>query len=128
MMFIFLPLIAAAMYVLYLGSGRYYVEHLLFVVHFHAFFFLGALVILLAERAAWLAPGTSFAAGVKIVGSFLIAVFSIYVPVYLFVAMRRVYGQGRLVTFLKYSTLGIAYLIGMVLTVLGLLFYTALTL
>ena len=40
MMFIFLPLIAAVMAVLYVRSGRYYVEHLLFVVHFHAFFFL----------------------------------------------------------------------------------------
>ena len=128
MMFIFLPLIAAAMYVLYLGSGRYYVEHLLFVVHFHAFFFLGGLVILLAERAAGLAPGTSVAAGLKVVGNLLIAAFSIYVPVYLFIAMRRVYGQGRFVTLLKYSALGIAYLFGMVLTVLGLLFYTALTL
>jgi hypothetical protein len=32
------------------------------------------------------------------------------------------------VTLLKYSTLGIAYLFSMVITVVGLLFYTALTL
>jgi Protein of unknown function (DUF3667)/Domain of unknown function (DUF4286) len=128
MMFIFLPLIAVVMYLLYIGSGRYYVEHLLFVVHFHAFFFLGGLVILLVERTAWLAPGTTFAAGAKGVGNFLMAAFAVYVPVYLFVAMRRVYGQGRLVTFLKYSALGIAYLTGLVITALGLLFYTALTL
>ncbi len=50
MMFIFLPLIAAVMFVLYLGSGRYYVEHLLFFVHFHAFFFLGGIAVLLLER------------------------------------------------------------------------------
>ncbi len=129
MMFIFLPLIAAVMYVLYIGSGRYYVEHLLFVVHFHAFFFLGGLLILLAERAA--------VAGARHVvrrrrerpsetSSWPSSLF--YVPVYLFIAMRRVYGQGRFVTFLKYSALGIAYLFGLVFTVLGLLFYTALTL
>ncbi len=128
MMFIFLPLIAAAMYVLYLGSGRYYVEHLLFVVHFHALFFLGGLVFLLIERVGWLAPGTSFAAGANTVAGFLLAAFTVYVPVYLFIAMRRVYGQGRFVTFAKYSALGIAYMIGLVLTALGLLFYTALTL
>ena len=128
MMFIFLPLIAVVMYVLYIGSGRYYVEHLLFVVHFHAFFFLGGLVILLVERTAWLAPDTSFAAGMKAVGNFLIAAFTVYVPVYLFIAMRRVYGQGRFVTFLKYTALGLAYLVGMAFTALGLLFYTALTL
>jgi hypothetical protein len=128
MMFIFLPLIAAVMYVLYIGSGRYYVEHLLFVVHFHAFFFLGGLVILLAERTSWLAPGTSFAAAGKSVGGFLIAAFTLYVPVYLYVAMRRVYEQGRFVTFAKYSALGIAYMFCMVITAVGLLFYTALTL
>jgi hypothetical protein len=128
MMFIFLPLIAAVMYVLYIGSGRYYVEHLLFVVHFHAFFFLGGLVILLAERTSWLAPGTRFAAAGKTFGGFLIAAFTIYVPVYLYIAMRRVYEQGRLVTFAKYSALGIAYLFCMVITAVGLLFYTALTL
>ena len=55
MMFIFLPLIAAVMFVLYLGSGRYYVEHLLFFVHFHAFFFLGGAAVLLLERlSTWL--------------------------------------------------------------------------
>jgi hypothetical protein len=42
--------------------------------------------------------------------------------------MRRVYGQGRIVTLIKYSTLGVAYLFSMVITGLGLLFYTALSL
>ncbi|HQR49396.1 MAG TPA: DUF4286 family protein [Steroidobacteraceae bacterium] len=128
MMFIFLPLIAVVMYVLYIGSGRYYVEHLLFVVHFHAFFFLGGLAFLLIERLQWLAPGTAFADGVKAVAGFFMVAFLVYVPVYLFVAMRRVYGQGRFVTFLKYSTLGVAYLFCLVFTAVGLLFYTALTL
>ena len=63
MMFVFLPLIAAVIYVLYLGSGRYYVEHLLFVVHYHAFFFLGGLAILLVDRlAAWTTATTAGAA------------------------------------------------------------------
>lgn len=128
MMFIFLPLIAVVMYVLYLGSGRYYVEHLLFVVHFHAFFFLGGLAFLLIERLQWLAPGTAFANGARAVAGLFMVAFLVYVPVYLFVAMRRVYGQGRFVTFLKYSTLGVAYLFCLVFTAVGLLFYTALTL
>ena len=51
-----------------------------------------------------------------------------YVPYYLYRAMRRVYGQGRIVTLMKYSLLLIGYLVFMTLTVLGLLAYTALTL
>lgn len=128
MMFIFLPLIAVVMYVLYIGSGRYYVEHLLFVVHFHAFFFLGGLVFLLTERVGWLAPGTPFATSANTVANFLMAVFSLYVPIYLYIAMRRVYGQGRMITFAKYSALGVAYLVCAAFTAVGLLVYTALTL
>ena len=39
-LFILLPLMALMLRVLYPLSKRYYVEHLLFVVHYHAFFFL----------------------------------------------------------------------------------------
>jgi hypothetical protein len=42
--------------------------------------------------------------------------------------MRRVYGQGRLVTVLKYSLLFLGYVVFLGLTVFGLLAYTALTL
>lgn len=127
MMFIFLPLIGLVLYVLYLGSGRYYVEHLLFVVHYHAFFFLGGIAILLLERLATATegggPGRFFSAA----GDLTIAAFVLYAPYYLYRAMRRVYGQGRIVTLAKYGVLGVAYLVSMALTAVGLLAYTALT-
>jgi hypothetical protein len=128
MMFIFLPLIAGAMFVLYLGSGRYYVEHLLFVVHYHAFFFLGGLAILLVQHSALLAPGTAYAGIAHSAGGLLTAAFTVYAPIYLYRAMRLVYGQGRIVTFLKYGALAIAYVACLAFTAVGLLFYTALTL
>jgi hypothetical protein len=128
MMFIFLPLIAGVMYVLYLGSGRYYVEHLLFFVHYHAFFFLGGLVIVLLERTAALMKGVGIAGILDSAGKFLTVVMIFYVPYYLYRAMRRVYGQGRFLTLVKYSILGVGYLFFLTLTGVGLLFYTALTL
>jgi len=128
MMFIFLPLIGVVMYMLYLGSGRYYVEHLLFVVHYHAFFFLGGIVILLLERASTATAGTGAGKGLAFAKGLVTAAFAIYVPYYLYRAMRRVYGQGHIVTLAKYSVLGIAYVFCMTITALGLLFYTALTL
>jgi hypothetical protein len=42
--------------------------------------------------------------------------------------MRRVYGQGRGVTLVKYTLLGVGYLFFMTLTIVGLVAYTALTL
>jgi hypothetical protein len=50
-----------------------------------------------------------------------IVVASFYVPVYLFIAMRRVYGQGRIITFLKYIVLVTAYSMGFFATMLGAL-------
>jgi hypothetical protein len=38
-LFIFLPIVALLFKILYLGSGRYYVEHLIYILHNHAFLF-----------------------------------------------------------------------------------------
>jgi hypothetical protein len=40
----------------------------------------------------------------------------LYLPYYLFVSMRRVYGQGRLRTFAKLAVLAAAYVFGGALT------------
>jgi hypothetical protein len=127
MMFIFLPLMAAALALLYFRSGRYYVEHLLFVVHFHAFFFLAGIFVLLLVRLSGLATGV-VAQGLAAVQELLGAVLVLYVPVYLLKAMRRVYAQSWWKTVPKYALLGIAYLVAMIFTGLGLLAYTALSL
>jgi hypothetical protein len=127
MMFIFLPLIAAVMAVLYFRSGRYYVEHLLFVVHFHAFFFLAGIVVLLLDRLAGLLSGPA-AGGVQALQGLLAAALVFYVPWYLLKAMRRVYEQSWWKTLPKFAVLGMAYLFSLAITVVGLLAYTALTL
>lgn len=127
MMFIFLPLIAAVLSVLYVRSGRYYVEHLLFVVHFHAFFFLAGIVVLLLERLAESVAGP-LAGGINAAQAALGTVLVFYVPWYLLRAMRRVYEQGWWKTVPKFALLGLAYFFSLVFTGLGLLAYTALTL
>ena len=49
-MFVFLPLLALVMKLLYWRPKRYYVEHLLFLIHNHAFVFL-LLTMLALHRA-----------------------------------------------------------------------------
>ncbi len=112
---VLLPLMAFVLKALYPLSRRYYVEHLLFFVHFHAFFFLIlSLQILFMRLSALLHIPEALAILTVVIASF-------YVPVYLFVAMRRVYGQGRFVTFIKYIGLVIAYILGFTATMLGAL-------
>ena len=127
MMFLFLPLIAAVLSVLYLRSGRYYVEHLLFVVHFHAFFFLAGIVALLVDLLARQLPA-GVVGPVEVAQGVLGTVLVLYVPVYLLKAMRRVYAQSWWKTLPKFAILGLAYFVSLAFTIVGLLAYTALTL
>lgn len=110
MMFFFLPLVAALMKLLYLGSGRGYVEHLLVLCHFHAFFFLaGTLLSLLgAAGSAW--PAVSPAGGLG--RMVLIA----YLPLYPLLAMRRVYAETWGRTLWKALVLGLGYGFSLVLS------------
>ncbi len=109
---ILLPLMALALKILYPLSRRYYVEHLLFFVHFHAFFFLILTLQILWDRLIG-ALGLHEAIGVL-----PIVAASFYIPIYLFKAMRRVYGQGFFMTFFKYVVMLVVYTAGFGLTML----------
>jgi hypothetical protein len=110
---VLLPIMAFVLKLLYPLSRRYYVEHLLFFVHFHAFLFLILTLQILIGRLNSVLPTP------EAVGILVIVAASFYVPVYLFVAMRRVYGQGRLVTAFKYIALSVSYFAGFTVTMLG---------
>jgi hypothetical protein len=103
---ILLPLMAFVLKVLYPLSKRYYVEHLLFVVHYHAFFFLILTLQITFSRFATFASIPEAAVDATTLAA------SIYIPVYLYKAMRRVYGQGHFVTTLKFVVLAMAYFFG----------------
>lgn len=116
---ILLPLMALVLKLLYPLSRRYYVEHLLFFVHYHAFFFLMLTLEILLARIGALVGVLDW------LFTLVIVIASFYIPVYLFVAMRRVYGQGRIITFLKYILLVVAYATGFTLVMLGAVLSTA---
>jgi hypothetical protein len=97
---------ALVLKVLYPLSKRYYVEHLLFIVHFHAFFFL---ILILQVLFGRLVSALSLADAIADVTVFAIG---LYVLVYLYKSMRHVYGQGHLATIPKYLVLLTAYLAG----------------
>ena len=114
---VLLPIMAMVLKVLYPLSRRYFVEHLLFFVHFHAFFFLIlTLQILFARLAGLLGPEDGV---IDTIGTLILVATSLYIPVYLYKAMRRVYGQGHFITQMKYFMLSVAYLTGATLTMVG---------
>ncbi|MEL7186622.1 MAG: hypothetical protein AAFN50_09355, partial [Pseudomonadota bacterium] len=115
---VLLPLMALVLKMLYPLSRRYFVEHLLFFIHFHAFFFLILTLQILFSRLGNAVPFVP-----KPATDLILVVASFYVPVYLYKAMRKVYGQGHLVTIFKYSLLQVAYLLGLFVTFIGALLF-----
>jgi len=122
MMFLLLPILALINKVLYIRSRRYYIEHLLFFTHVHVFVFLVLSAVIIGNGLFALVPG-----GVHPPGIVSAAVW-IAVPAYVYLAMRRVYGQRRFKTFIKFGLLLIAYAFSLCVTTLVGLLYSFLTL
>lgn len=118
-LFFFLPLIALALKLLYPLSGKYYVEHLLFVLHFHAFAFLILSLDLVTASLLELAGLPTWP---------ITTLVSVYMPVYLYRSMRRVYQQGTLATLLKYVLILAFYFFSLLMTLAVTTALTALTL
>jgi hypothetical protein len=115
-MFLFLPLLAALMLLMYWRPRHYYVEHLLLLVHNHAFVFV---ILPLAWGLSALLPSVS---------AWLDLVLFLYVAWYMYRSMRIAYGQGPGLTLAKLTALSFFYLVfGLTMFVLNFA-YSALTL
>jgi hypothetical protein len=117
-LFVFLPLVAALMKLLYWRPHRYYLEHLLLLIHNHSFAFLMMSIYTLATR--WIS--SSNVVGVL----FLIAAWCLVR--YLYRSMKNFYGQSRWLTALKFAVLGCAYLLCGLFMLLATAFYSVATL
>jgi len=115
MMFVFLPLVALLLKLFYIRSKRYYMEHLVFTLHNHAFVYTAMIFILLAgvlgKHFIWLAtPARYFK---DIVGW--------YIVIYIFLAMLFYYRQSFIKTLIKFLLLGFIYWLVLIITfVLGI--------
>ncbi len=108
--FVLMPVIAAVFWLLYFRQKRFYVEHLVFTLHFYSFAFL-----LLGITA--LIPIQS----VNFVGIVVILI-------YLFIGLRRNYDQSFLKTGLKLLMFGAIYIGILLMALFGTLVFTALQL
>ena len=120
MMFVFLPLIALVMRLLYWWPRRYYVEHLVFFLHNHAALFLAMSVEMLYSALARLQPALKSSASWL---GFLVFCYALW---YIYRSLRRYYGQGRWLTLAKLTIVGFAYLAFLGVTLVGTLIVSAL--
>lgn len=96
MLFVLLPLIALCLSALYWRPRRFYVEHVLLLVHNHVFVFSGLILLTLLGQVPWL-------------GSALGVALPFYALWYLYASMRRFYGQSRGRTVAKLLVILVCY-------------------
>ena len=122
MMFIILPVFAIFSKIFYLFSKRYYVEHLIFSLHNHSFIYLVMIVeISLEALQSWTKTATFTGASVLYeMMDWINLLIILWIIAYIFIATKRFYQQGWVMTISKTFALGIIYLllssVGLMLT------------
>ena len=108
---VLVPIVAVLLQLLYWKPR--FVAHLVFSLHLHCFSFLVLVV------------GAVVDGGLKMLGSdgggTGNSVATLAIVVYLFLALRRVYGDGRLLTTVKFVALIVGYVLALLLTMLATL-------
>lgn len=122
LMFVFLPLMAAVAMLFYWRPRRLYVEHLVMFLHTHALVF-----VVLSLTGILNALQLTALPGVGILGA-AVAALLLYIPYYVYRAMRVVYGEGRARTLVKFAAIGTLYSLLLGLTLLAGIVYSLLSL
>ncbi|WP_367387947.1 DUF3667 domain-containing protein [Lewinella sp. LCG006] len=112
MMLVMMPILAFFLKIFYVRRSVFYVEHLIFSFHTHAFVFLMLTMLLIMDSIP------AFEAKINTIWGIGLLVMEIY----FFMALRRVYKQSRFKTFVKFSLLNLLYaftfLIALIITIL----------
>ncbi|UYQ94202.1 DUF3667 domain-containing protein [Chitinophaga horti] len=105
MMFVFLPLFALLLQMLYRRKGLVYADHAIFTIHFHTFLFLLGIVSFLLDH--WL--HTEWFSSI----AFLLS------GIYFVIALKRVYAQSTRKSLLKAAIVFITYSLSILLIIVG---------
>lgn len=119
MMIVGIPLVALFMHLVYFRSGRYYVEHIIFLLHTHAFFFFASIAMALSSA---LGQRYDFLFGSM---NWFRIIASWYIPIYIFMAMLKVYGDSLTKTFFKGFFVMSGYLFSILVVTFFSILYTA---
>jgi hypothetical protein len=99
MMFVLMPFFGFILYLFYYKQRRNYVEHLMFSIHFHTFFFL---ITILALSIEFIFKGFDVDYWVFWISA-----------IYLFFSLKRVYKESYLRTGVKFFPISIVYLLSL---------------
>src|SRR5438067_5145554 len=117
MMLCCIPLFAFVLKILYIRRHIFYIDHLIYALHIHTFFYTAVMLIVLATMGLnRIAPPT--------LGGWIIALLWILFVVQIFLSIRRVYRQGWFMSTLKFFVGGFVYMIVLFLALAATFFIT----
>jgi hypothetical protein len=117
MMLCCIPLFALVLKLLYIRRRLFYIDHLIYALHIHTFFYAGVMLIVLATIGlVRFAPGA--------VAGWLIALLWIAFVTQIFLSIRYVYRQSWFFTIFKFLFGGFVYLMVLVLALAATFFAT----
>ncbi len=114
-MFLLMPFFALLLFVFFRKREPFYLPHLYFSIHYHSFAFLAMSVMVLLRVTKLVALAQ------------LSEVVNLFIVIYLYLSLRRVYGASRLGTIGRMIGVGFIYLIGLVGMMGAVLAYLVLT-
>lgn len=121
-LFLLVPVFALLLRIAYLFTGRVYLEHLVVALYSHIFLLIMlTLAFVLSAANSWVAS----TAGSLVLRACSAAVM-VWMPLYLLLMQKRVYGQAWWLTLLKYLVVGTIYFM-MLLVATMLVFLARLT-
>jgi Protein of unknown function (DUF3667) len=104
MMFALMPVFAFFVYMLHRKKGRWYINTLVFSIHFHCFAFLILIFCMLVSRVTGISE--------------LFLTIPVVFPVYLYLAFRYTYGNSKFITMVKIVIVGVLHVVSMALLIL----------
>jgi hypothetical protein len=105
---VLMPIFALMLKVAYFFKRRLFMEHLIVALHSHSFIALAVTLIMsFTFLQDWLLPDPGFWHGLL---SWARGLTIAWIPVYILLMQKRVYGQGWLMTLVKFAVLGLCYI------------------
>jgi len=98
------PILALIQKLFFLGSGRFYIEHLVLTVHNQSFLFLSFVLLFILDLLTL--PGIGV---ISATADFLESCLNLWVIVYLFWSLKVFFQQGYFLTGVKFLAMSLVY-------------------
>ena len=103
-MLLMMPLLALIQQILYITRKRFYVEHFILTLHNHAFLVFPIFLLSVAEIIEELEI-TLLSSGFSWISTAVV----FWIVIYLYLSLKRIFGEGYFVTTLKFVTVSLIY-------------------